>query len=84
MRLTGEEGSEANVASPEDTVLQKLVWYRKGGEVSDRQWRDVLGVLKTQGKSLEQEYFREWSPVLGVLDLLQRALREAGLPALDP
>ncbi len=81
VRLTGDEGSEANIASPEDTVLQKLVWYRKGGESSDRQWRDVLGVLKARGRALENAYPEEWAPELGVLDLLQRALREAGLPS---
>lgn len=84
VRLTGEEGSEANVASPEDTVLQKLAWFRKGGEVSDRQWRDVAGVLKTRGPSLEREYLREWGAVLGVLDLLRRALVEVGQPPLEP
>jgi hypothetical protein len=83
LRLTRDAGSEANVASAEDTVLQKLAWYRKGDEVSDRQWRDVLGVLKTQGTALELEYLREWAPVLGVLDLLRRAMREAGLRPLD-
>ncbi len=79
VRLTGAEGSEANVASAEDTVLQKLLWYRKGGEVSDRQWRDVLGVLKTRGPDLERAYLDEWAPRLGVLDLYVRARREAGL-----
>ncbi len=32
----------------EDTLLAKLEWYRMGGEVSERQWRDVLGVMKVQ------------------------------------
>jgi hypothetical protein len=45
-----------NVASPEGTILNKLEWYRMGGEVSDRQWNDILGVLKVQGTHLEIAY----------------------------
>ena len=43
----------ANFASPEDTILSKLEWYRMGGEVSERQWRDILGVLKTRAGELD-------------------------------
>lgn len=64
----------AYVASPEDTVLTKLEWYRMGGEASDRQWRDVLGVLKVQGERLDLAYLRRWAAVLGVADLLEEAL----------
>lgn len=68
------------VASPEDVILRKLEWYRAGGEVSERQWSDAVGVLKVQGEALEQAYLREWAGQLGVADLLERALGEAGLP----
>jgi hypothetical protein len=68
----------AYVASPEDTVLTKLEWYRMGSEVSDRQWRDVLGVLKVQGERLDLEYLRRWATALGVADLLEQALVQAG------
>jgi len=66
----------AYVKSAEDTVLRKLQWYRDGGEVSDRQWNDVLGILMAQGGRLDQGYLRQWSDALGVTDLLDRALRE--------
>ncbi len=67
------------VTSAEDTVLAKLDWYRQGGGVSDRQWRDILGVLKVQAEALDRAYLSEWAPRLKVTDLLSRALEEAGL-----
>jgi len=72
-------GSERRVrfCSPEDTVLAKLEWYRLGGQVSDRQWNDILGVLKVQGGDLDKEYLRKWATALGVVDLLDKALSDA-------
>jgi hypothetical protein len=67
----------AKFASPEDTILSKLEWYRMGGEVSDRQWRDVLGVLKTRTGELDLVYLQKWAKELKVEDLLARALKEA-------
>ncbi len=66
----------AKFASPEDTILSKLEWYRLGGEVSDRQWRDVLGVLKTRAGELDLDYLRKWAGELKVSDLLERALKQ--------
>jgi len=68
-----------NMASPEGTILNKLEWYRMGGEVSDRQWNDILGVLKVQGTNLDMAYLQKWSANLKVTDLLERALVDAGL-----
>lgn len=62
----------------EHIVLRKLEWYRRGGEVSERQWRDVLGILRAQGSHLDRERLAEWASRLGVSDLLDRAMREAG------
>ena len=67
----------AKFASAEDTILSKLEWYRMGGEVSDRQWRDILGVLKTRSGELELGYLRKWAMELKVSDLLERALKES-------
>jgi hypothetical protein len=47
-----------------------------GGEVSDRQWRDVLGVLKVQGDRIDLEYMHRMATKLGVNDLLSRAVAE--------
>jgi len=75
------EGSDRPfyVASPEGTILNKLEWYRMGGEVSDRQWNDILGVLKVQGANLDMAYLQRWAVALKVSDLLERALVDAGL-----
>jgi hypothetical protein len=72
------EGRPFVIASAEDVVLAKLEWFRAGGEVSERQWTDVLGVLKTQGVGIDVRYLKRWAPDLGVTDLLDRALKEAG------
>jgi hypothetical protein len=67
------------VATAEDTVLAKLEWYEMGGRVSDRQWRDVLGVLKARGAELDLSYMRQSAVSLNLSALLERALRDAGL-----
>jgi hypothetical protein len=72
-----ESEVSAKFASPEDTILSKLEWYRMGGEVSDRQWRDILGVIKTQAEALDRDYLQEWAKELKVADLLERALGQS-------
>ena len=72
--ITGLENIEFPVASPEDTILAKLLWFRKGGGVSDRQWHDILGVIKIQADRLDHVYLQKWAEELGVSDLLRDAL----------
>ena len=69
------------LASPEDVILAKLEWYRLGGETSERQWGDILGVIKVQGPALDAAYVRQWAGALNLADLLQRALDAGGFPA---
>lgn len=66
------------MASAEDVVLAKLRWFRKGGEVSEKQWRDVLGILKVQGEKLDMEYLALQSKQFEFADLFERAQGEAG------
>lgn len=65
------------VPRAEDVVLLKLEWFRSGGEVSQRQWGDVMGVLKVAGAALDRGYLARWADDLGLRDLLERALAEA-------
>jgi hypothetical protein len=62
------------VAAAEDTLLMKLVWYRLGGEVSERQWNDVRGIIGVQGARLDRAYLAGWADYLKVADLLEAAL----------
>ncbi len=72
-------GETVDVATAEDTVLQKLAWYKIGGETSERQWHDLLGVLKVRSHVLDGRYLERWAVHLDVRDLLSRALQEAGI-----
>ena len=72
--LAEESGQTAYVASPEDNILSKLERYRLGGEISDRQWQDVLGVFKTQSDQLDMAYLHRMAGQLDVDDLLQKIL----------
>jgi len=65
--------------TPEDIILQKLVWYRMTKNESQRQWRDVLGVMKLQGDRLDFEYLQKWAEELSLSDLLETACTESGL-----
>ena len=72
--ISTEPEQSVYVTSPEDIILSKLEWYRMGSEVSDRQWRDILGVVKTRRGQLDMKYLRQGALELGVDDLLKRVL----------
>jgi hypothetical protein len=76
----GEGGHSTAFSSPEDIVLRKLDWLRSSGGVLERQWRDVLGVLKVQRGRLDLRYLRESARRIGLTDSLARALVESGYP----
>jgi hypothetical protein len=74
-----EVGRTLYFCAPEDIVLHKLLWYRAGSGVSDRQWYDLQGVLRLQAQGLDLAYLQQWAAELGMAALLHQALDEAGL-----
>jgi hypothetical protein len=50
-----------------------------GGEISTRQWNDILGVMNRQKATLDLVYLRKWAQDLQVSDLLERVLKDAGM-----
>lgn len=75
--ISMEPEHRAFVASAEDTILAKLEWYQLGGQISDRQWNDILGIMRMKGGALNKDYLLESATELGVSDLLKRAFELA-------
>jgi len=69
--------TEFYFSSPEDIIISKLQWYELGGKVSERQWLDVIGVIKVQGDSLDKNYLQVWAKKLGIFELLKNAFNDA-------
>jgi len=74
-------GQSLFVKSAEDTVLRKLLWFREGGSVSEKQWRDIVGVLRISQKAIDSAYLDSWAIRLNLTELLARA-RTARSPNL--
>lgn len=73
----GGSRTVCQVATAEDILLAKLQWYRQGGQVSERQWSDILGILAANAE-LDAAYLNQWAERLKLGDLLERVRKEAG------
>jgi hypothetical protein len=74
------QGQDVYFASPEDVIINKLLWGKKSQ--SEKQWRDVLSIMKTQRETLEYGYIREWTDELGITPDYLKATIEAGVSNL--
>ncbi|MBL8803513.1 MAG: hypothetical protein JNN27_16045 [Planctomycetes bacterium] len=77
VRLARDSKRTVATTSAEDMLLQKIVWFRDGGEVSEQQWRDVVALIRTLGEELDWDYLRSWAERLVLGELLERARRAA-------
>ena len=66
-------------SAPEDIIIAKLRWFEQGNRISERQWLDILGVIKVQGEKLDIRYLKTWTQELGLFELLEKALNESGI-----
>ncbi|HVT03932.1 MAG TPA: hypothetical protein VHL58_11235 [Thermoanaerobaculia bacterium] len=76
-RIPLSSGVSLYFYTPEDLIVRKLLWFRIGGEPSQRQWRDVLGILRTSRSEIDRAFLGDTAVKAEVGDLLERALREA-------
>jgi hypothetical protein len=74
-----EKAINIYLCSAEDIILNKLEWYKLGGEISERQWSDILGVIKVQSENLDKEYLINWAKQLEVFDLLVKSFDKCNI-----
>jgi hypothetical protein len=64
----------ATFASPEDVIIKKLQFYKIGN--SDRHLRDIAGVLKVSGETIDRDYITAHAVMFTVSEIWQRVLNE--------
>lgn len=82
-KFDDEHDFEYFFSAPEDIIIAKLQWFVQGNQVSERQWLDIIGVIKVQAENLDIKYLESWSKTLGLFDLLKKAFHESGVTTQD-
>lgn len=78
-RIQPAESYQANFASPEDVIIKKMEYYKEGA--SEKHLRDITGIIKISGETLDRDYIAYWAGQLGlteIWDAIQRRLTEGG------
>jgi len=73
VRLELLSGVEAYAARPEDVIIAKLGYYREGG--SEKHLRDIAGMLKVSGASIDRAYVEKWAADFGLTQEWQAVLK---------
>jgi hypothetical protein len=73
---------EVYISTPEDTIIQKLVWSKLSGG-SEKQYKDALSVYELQYGKLDIEYMNNWSKELDIENLYKKMLSDADIEDED-
>jgi hypothetical protein len=76
-RLENLDGLTLSFKTPEDVILGKLEWFVQTDKTSERQWSDIVGLMKVQAGALDMDYMQTWAGELGISELLGQALKDA-------
>ena len=68
------------VATPEDVILGKMIYYREGG--SEKHLRDITGILRISGDIVDREYVADFARQLGLARIWEAVLQRLNEPAL--
>jgi len=72
-RLSPEESWQANYASPEDVIIKKMEYYKMGE--SEKHLRDITGILKISGDTVNHTYIQQWAAKLGLTEIWEAILK---------
>lgn len=75
-RIHPIEDTEANFASPEDVIIKKMEYYKKGE--SEKHIRDITGILKISGEIVDYDYINQWAVRLKLKDIWDAVLKRLG------
>jgi hypothetical protein len=64
IRLSAPDGLSVILATPEDVILNKLVFFPLEG--SEQHLRDMGGILKVKAATVDRGYITTWATKLGV------------------
>lgn len=77
MRRQVLEAGPCYVASAEDIILGKLLYYQDGG--SEKHLRDITGILLRSGEQIDHAYLRDSAREIGVTEEWHSILLKLGL-----
>lgn len=75
MRIKLATGVEGSFISPEDAIVNKLIFFQEGG--SEKHLRDITGILRTRTTPLDRDYIKSWATKLGVASIWEGVVNQA-------